>query len=207
MTIAPAPRATVPFWDRLDASGDAAALVAPERTVSYAELAERVRDLADRLGPTRRLVALETRNDVDTVVGLLACLAGRHPVLPLDPSRPSAELLATYDPDVVLGAGDLTERRPGTAHDLHPDLALLLSTSGSTGSPKLVRLSQENLTSNAAAIGASLGIRRHGPRRDHAAAALLLRAVGADQPPGGRRSGAAHRALRRRPVLLGAGPS
>lgn len=32
---------------------------------------------------------------------------------------------------------------------LHPDLALLLSTSGSTGSPKLVRLSRTNLQSNA----------------------------------------------------------
>ena len=43
-------------------------------------------------------------------------------------------------------AGDeLRIRREGTAHDLHPDLALLLSTSGSTGSPKLVRLSHDNL--------------------------------------------------------------
>jgi acyl-CoA synthetase (AMP-forming)/AMP-acid ligase II len=158
VTIAPAPRATVPFWDRLDARGDATALVTPDGPVRYAELADRVRTLAEELGPTRRLVALEARNDLDTVVGLLACLAGRHPVLPLDPARPSTELLATYDPDVVLGA-TLTERRPGTAHDLHPDLAMLLSTSGSTGSPKLVRLSVENLTSNAAAIGSFLGIR------------------------------------------------
>ncbi|HET6563343.1 MAG TPA: AMP-binding protein [Marmoricola sp.] len=158
MTIAPVPRTTVPFWDRLDAFGDAAALVTATGTVTYAELAARVRDVAHALESTRRLVALETRNDVDTVVGLLACLAGRHPVLPVDPDRRSAELLATYDPDVVLGAR-LTERRPGTAHDLHPDLALLLSTSGSTGSPKLVRLSVENLTSNAVAIGSYLGIR------------------------------------------------
>ena len=41
---------------------------------------------------------------------------------------------------------------------LHPELALLLSTSGSTGSPKLVRLSQRNLSSNAAAIGDYLGL-------------------------------------------------
>jgi acyl-CoA synthetase (AMP-forming)/AMP-acid ligase II len=35
---------------------------------------------------------------------------------------------------------------------LHPELALLLSTSGSTGSPKLVRLSYHNLVSNASSI-------------------------------------------------------
>ena len=42
-------------------------------------------------------------------------------------------------------ATGIHERRQGSAHRLHPDLALLLSTSGSTGSPKLVRLSRCNL--------------------------------------------------------------
>jgi hypothetical protein len=51
------------------------------------------------------------------------------------------------------------ERRAGTAHDLHPDLALLLSTSGSTGSPKLVRLSAANVQANAASIVSALGVR------------------------------------------------
>lgn len=36
--------------------------------------------------------------------------------------------------------------------EMHPDAALLLSTSGSTGTPKYVRLSYENLRSNAQAI-------------------------------------------------------
>lgn len=41
-----------------------------------------------------------------------------------------------------------------TANDtpVHPDLAVLLTTSGSTGSPKLVRLSEKNLKSNALSI-------------------------------------------------------
>ena len=42
---------------------------------------------------------------------------------------------------------------------MHDDLALLLSTSGSTGSPKLVRLSHANLVANAAAIAEYLDIR------------------------------------------------
>ncbi|MCD6048123.1 MAG: phosphatase [Gammaproteobacteria bacterium] len=36
--------------------------------------------------------------------------------------------------------------------EIHPDLALLLSTSGTTGSPKLVRLSYRNLEANARSI-------------------------------------------------------
>ncbi len=46
----------------------------------------------------------------------------------------------------------------GSAHRLHPDLALLMSTSGSTGSPKLVRLSRCNLVANAKAIAEYLDI-------------------------------------------------
>src|SRR3546814_204223 len=42
--------------------------------------------------------------------------------------------------------------------DLHPDLALLLSTSGSTGLSRWVRLSASNLDANAAAIAEYLGL-------------------------------------------------
>ena len=40
------------------------------------------------------------------------------------------------------------------------ELALLLSTSGTTGSPKLVRLSYENVNSNAAAVAQYLGLKQ-----------------------------------------------
>ena len=71
-----------------------------------------------------------------------------------------AHLLDHYRPDVVHASGRrLEEVRPGTAHDLHPDLAVLLSTSGSTGSPKLVRLSRANVVANARSIATYLGIR------------------------------------------------
>lgn len=153
----------VPFWDLLRQHGDAPALHAGDATLTYADLADRVEALAAEISPTgvRRLAVVAVRNDVDMVVAYLACLAGRHPVALVDADNPVAldALVATYDPDVVLASGALTERRTGSAHDLHPDLALLLSTSGSTGSPKLVRLSHRNLASNAAAIADYLGIR------------------------------------------------
>ena len=43
--------------------------------------------------------------------------------------------------------------------DMDPALALLLTTSGSTGSPKLVRQTYENIDSNTDAIVQYLGIR------------------------------------------------
>jgi acyl-CoA synthetase (AMP-forming)/AMP-acid ligase II len=46
----------------------------------------------------------------------------------------------------------LKSQHTGLLPDLNPSLALLLSTSGTTGSPKLVRLSFNNLLGNAASI-------------------------------------------------------
>ncbi len=156
-----APRVGTGFWTRLAAYGDRPALVTDDGTVTYDELAGRVRATADRLGPTRRLVLLAGANRVDAVVAYLAALSGGHPVIlvPGDNRGNLASVVSAYDPDVVLADGRTEERRTGTAHDLHPDLALLLSTSGSTGSPKLVRLSHENLAANADAIADYLAIR------------------------------------------------
>ncbi|MCX6462495.1 MAG: AMP-binding protein, partial [Pseudonocardiales bacterium] len=142
--------------------GDALAVVTDAGSrLSYAELATRVAATGERLGERRRLVLLAAGNDVDTLVTYLAARAGGHPVLLAEP-RAVGELARRYDPDVVAGpdAGGwlLDERRPGTAHDLHPELALLLSTSGSTGSPKLVRLPGSAVTANAAAIAQYLEI-------------------------------------------------
>ncbi|MFD4421888.1 AMP-binding protein [Agromyces sp. NPDC058484] len=73
-------------------------------------------------------------------------------------SDPAASDPAASDPAASVTTWRLDERRAGTRHDLHPALAMLASTSGSTGSPKLVRLSHENILSNAVAIGDYLNL-------------------------------------------------
>lgn len=50
---------------------------------------------------------------------------------------------------------------PDRTPRLHPSLSLLLTTSGTTGSPKLIRLSQENVLSNAKSIMQYLNIESH----------------------------------------------
>ncbi|MER7482627.1 AMP-binding protein [Streptomyces sp. NPDC126510] len=161
---APWPK-TVPFARGLAAYGDRVALITADGEMSYRELAERVAATAERLGPVRRLVLLAGANRTDALVTHLAALSAGHPVLlvPGDSDSTIRSLTEAYSPDVVArphadGTWTLDERHPTSAHTLHPDLALLLSTSGSTGSPKLVRLSHDNLQANAESIATYLGI-------------------------------------------------
>ncbi len=158
--------AQVGFAAGLEAHGDAPAIVdAAGRVTSHAELAARAEAVADQLGPGRRLVAVRVGGDVGSIVAYLGVLRGGHValVVPADDPVVSARILEGHAPDCILtGRGDeviAEERRRGSVHDLHPDLALLLSTSGSTGSPRLVRLSHENLDSNAASIADYLDLR------------------------------------------------
>ncbi|NMR29154.1 AMP-binding protein [Crystallibacter degradans] len=156
--------ARVSFAADLARHGDQPAVLIEDRVLTYRELANRVDDVAERLGPVRRLAVLAAANDLDSLVAYLAALSGGHPLILVPADKPAAlgSILASYDPDVVMRSGTgepvLEVRREGTAHQLHPELALLLSTSGSTGSPKLVRLSRENLQSNAGAIAEYLDI-------------------------------------------------
>ncbi|MDY6995756.1 MAG: AMP-binding protein [Actinomycetota bacterium] len=145
--------------EHLSGHGDRLAVVTRTERLSYRELAARVDAAAQSLGGARRLVLLETGNDLDTLVSYLAALAAGHVVLPVAAGGRHTAIIDTYDPDIVIDGAGVHERRAAGTGRLHPDLVLLLSTSGSTGSPKLVRLSATNLVANAAAIAEYLDIR------------------------------------------------
>lgn len=154
--------AQLTWVSRLHRYGSLPALITAERTVTYADLAGRVDELAAQLSGERRLALVAAAATPDSVVSYLAALAAGHVVLMVAPGSggPADQLRADYDPDIVLNAdGSVEVVRAGPAHDLHPELALLLSTSGSTGSSKLVRLSAANLEANTAQIAAFLQVR------------------------------------------------
>lgn len=109
----------------------------------------------------RQLGLLFFRNRLDDLVQHLATLRAGHValLLPADLPVPAAQALVdTYRPAWLHGAPSGVVALPGAGPALHADLGLLLSTSGSTGSPKLVRLSRSAVQANAAAIAEYLGI-------------------------------------------------
>lgn len=162
------------FWQALAGSGPA--LIAADGSVTtHDQLAERADVLAHKLvGAGKLLVLLSATPDAATIVAYLALLRAGHAVLLLPPDSPALPaLLSAYRPDLLIGF----EPQPGyeatgldgigiqrilspAGEPPHPDLAVLLTTSGSTGSPKLVRLSHRAIVANAAQIVEAL---RMGP--------------------------------------------
>lgn len=153
-----------PIWDSLDARGAAPALHVPGREpVSYAELHERARRFAEHLGSGRRLVAIEAAASDHVVVAYVGALLGGHAValIPPEDTRSREAFAARFAPDAtyrrVGGRWRLDmATRPGPM--VHPDLALLMVTSGSTGCGKAVRLSRRAVHANALAIADYLGL-------------------------------------------------
>ncbi len=166
MTIAsprPAPLRNAPPVPVLEHAsfGGAPAVVVDGDVLSHADLARLVADRALAWGPQRRLVLVEGANDLDQLVAYLAALQHGHVALVVPDGRAAQReaMVAAYDPDIVCTTGARDDvRRTTSVHDLHPDLALLLSTSGTTGSPRLVRLSRDNVATNAAAIADYLAL-------------------------------------------------
>lgn len=144
--------------EHLAGHGERVAVITGDRTLTYRELADEVSSAAAEFGTTRRLVLIETRNDLATLVTYLGVLAGGHVAMPLPAGTDNGAVIRTYAPAAIARSG-VVEWQSAPRLELHPDLALLMSTSGTTGSPKLVRLSRANLDANAESIAQYLGIR------------------------------------------------
>ncbi len=152
---------------------------------SYGRLGAAIRVAADLLGrPRKSLVFCLCRNDPATVIAYLAAVEAGHSVMLLDSAVREdvlTDLLARYSPELVLASADpkagasaiadcgyrTQELRTGGigwarseagGGTLHPDLGVLLPTSGTTGSPKFVRLATSAVSSNARSIATALAI-------------------------------------------------
>jgi acyl-CoA synthetase (AMP-forming)/AMP-acid ligase II len=170
--------ATLDLVTHDDAQPASPAVYLQDRNVlSYGELAGLVGESGRVLRHDgKALVLCAGDRDLPTLLAYLAALRLGHAVAFLPASD---EILSAYQPEFVVpapgsgtGLADLgyrpaTEPIAGTtvfrrnsqpAGEIHSDMALLLGTSGSTGSPKTVRLSYSGLAANTAAVIRALGI-------------------------------------------------
>jgi acyl-coenzyme A synthetase/AMP-(fatty) acid ligase len=136
----------------------------------------------------KRLVFLFCGATCETVIGLLAAAAAGHAVALIDPSLAEYKLSAlieVYRPELVLATPEIGEKmrnqagaaggwrsyesRAGVVEwitrdagappaDIYPALQVLLSTSGTTGSQKYVRLARDAIVANAGQIAEALAI-------------------------------------------------
>jgi len=148
------------FARLLEQFGDATALILNDgQHISYHTLAQ----LADHFAQNfvrydvwpHQICALQCRNNLTSVVAYLSCLRHQRPLLLLDPALPPAqldELIKRLEIAALINEQGEMTRVSTSAFRARTDLALLLSTSGSTGSPKSVMLSQVNLQANALSI-------------------------------------------------------
>ena len=146
------------------------AFVFEEENISYPELSRRVKQRSKELGTLRRVVLIETASHPEPLITYLACVTGGHVALLVGAASPLhagySEIEAEYRPDSTMrrnatGSWDLTSNREVPLGELNSELSVLLSTSGSTGSPKMVKLSYDNLESNAQAISQYLSLKTH----------------------------------------------
>lgn len=122
----------------------------------------------------RRLAFCLCTNTIEAIAGYVALIQKGVATVLLDANKDAdllANLLKIYHPHYVWApiskdfGRKICDFRGYSLYeysleeiDIHPNLSLLLTTSGSTGSPKLVRLTQKNLRSNADSIAEYLQI-------------------------------------------------
>lgn len=166
------------FFSSVKNTSDYIALIQHDGTsLSYAALCSVSDSLAAHIS-RRTLTFILCTNTIASVVGYVGFL--RNDIVPvlvdseLDPEL-LQKLIRTYEPAYIWSPEKRLQDLGGTVvHSysgysllrtsypenisLHPDLGLLLTTSGSTGSPKLVRQSYRNIETNTNSIIEYLGI-------------------------------------------------
>ena len=150
---------------------DNVACITPEgERITYRELQTLSDKIRSKTEP-HQLVFCMCGNTIGSLAGYVAFVNNENATLLLDAHIEQAAfdaLYATYQPRYVWapdsfmpqeGANSVYAEKgyslwqiDGNKTTVHKDLSVLLTTSGSTGSPKLVRLSEKNLESNARSI-------------------------------------------------------
>jgi acyl-coenzyme A synthetase/AMP-(fatty) acid ligase len=173
------------FWIRKEFDKNTAVIDGETgEAFTYGKLFDDVKKLSiDFKSDSKKLFILFCDNSYETIVLYLSVLASGNCVMLLDyklNEELKKSIVLSYKPEFIVGRYELEDsfgfkkeikkietrkvyvyanENKSTAEEINPELFLLLSTSGSTGSSKFVRLSQKNVESNAESICEYLSIK------------------------------------------------
>lgn len=146
--------------------------------MTYAQLKEDAESIVAEMEP-RKFTFCLCENTIGSFVGYVAFMTHNVPTVLLDASKDSrviGSLIDHYKPTYIwkpknnhIDIADLTDviltyedyelvKTKFDGYEIHPDVLLCLTTSGTTGSPKFVKLTEDNLRSNAESIADYLKI-------------------------------------------------
>ncbi len=160
-------------WNLANYKENVAVIDETGKEYTYLTLSEKSDEIASQVKSGRSLIFCLCQNEIGSLAGYLGFL--NHQIVPvLLDAHLNRELLGflldTYKPDYlwvpVTMSGEFTnctteyevldytllKTKYTHAYALHEDLALLLTTSGSTGSPKFVRQTYKNIIANIESI-------------------------------------------------------
>lgn len=151
------------------------------KTYCFPQIYDISSKIADTLRhSSKKLIALICNNSALSILSYFACLNSGNAVMLINANTEKAlinNLINTYSPDFVIPFGDafnpsgafvqlyedfgirVFESRVPKENPIHEATAILLTTSGTTGSPKLVRLSYANIKANTDSIIEYLNIK------------------------------------------------
>ena len=168
------------FWQNLKSFSNQTACIdtAKGKSSTYSELEADADSIANKIKLSNKgIVFLFTSNTYDCIAAYIGLLRSGNAVLLLDEKLNDEirnNLIHTYNPEYVLTSNETAlehysnsfkfetllfyKRNQPLADKIFSELGVLLSTSGTTGSPKLVRLAYKNIQSNAESIAKYLHI-------------------------------------------------
>ena len=139
-------------------SDSAPALTLPDAApITHGDLRAAAARTGRQLGPVKQLALIVADGSAEAMVGYISVLASGHAALLVADTSPAfiREIVNAYRPNWLgsqLPGGWALRPESGAPLALHPELAVMLSTSGSTGAVKFVRLSYTNVIENARSI-------------------------------------------------------
>ena len=171
------------FWDFENIDINSIALIddSSDRQLTYSELTKYCLQISEQINFNgKKLAFLFCDNSIESVIAYLSILRSGNAVFLVNTKMDDSlkeTLLKIYLPEIVFSIDEINYlmedyiqedingkvsffKRKNFSGFIspHKDLAVLLSTSGTTGSPKLVRLSYKNIQSNAESIAKYLSI-------------------------------------------------